>query len=43
MLVGHAVSHYEGKSAFAESTDTSQLVEIMTGQCICIRLRFSKT
>ena len=59
MLVGHAVSNYEGssasnyegrstsnyeeRSAFAESTDTSQLVESMTGQCICISLRLSKT
>ena len=36
MLLGHAVSNYEGRSAFAESTDTSQLVQSMTGQCICI-------
>ena len=43
MLVGHAVSNFEGRSAFADSTDTSQLVESMTGQCICISLRFSKT
>ena len=40
MLVGHAVSNYEGRSAFTESTDTSQLVESMTGQCICMGLRF---
>ena len=39
MLEGHEFSNYEGSSAFAESTDTSQLVESMTGQCICIRLR----
>ena len=43
MLVGHAVSNYEGRSAFAESTDTSQLMESMTGQCRCISLRLSKT
>ena len=43
MLVGHAVSNYEGRSALVESTDTSQLVESMTGQCICISLRLSKT
>ena len=43
MLVGHTVSNYEGRSAFVESTDTSQLVESMTGQCISIRLRLSKT
>ena len=43
MLVGHTVSNYEGRSAFVESTDTSQLVESMTGQCICINLRLSKT
>ena len=36
MLLGHAISNYERKSIFAESTDTSQLVESMTGQCICI-------
>ena len=30
MLVGHTVSNYEGRSAFVESTDTSQLVESMT-------------
>ena len=42
MLVGHAVSNYDGRSAFAESTDTSQLVESMTGQSICISLRLSK-
>ena len=39
MLLGHAVSNYEGRSAFPESTDTSQLVESMTGECICICLR----
>ena len=39
MLVGHTVSNYKGRSAFAESTDTSQLVESMTGQCISIILR----
>ena len=38
MLVGHAVSNYEGRSAFAESSDTSQLMESMTGQWICISL-----
>ena len=43
MLAGHAVSNYERRSAFAESTDTSQLVESMTGQCIYISLRLSKT
>ena len=43
MLVSHAVSNYEGSSPFAESTDTSQLVESMTQQCICISLRLSKT
>ena len=43
MLLGPAVSNYEATSGFAESTDTSQLVESMTGQCICISLRFSKT
>ena len=43
MLLGHAVSNYKGRSAFAESTDTSQLVESMTGQCISIILRSSKT
>ena len=43
MLVGHAVSNFEGRSAFIKSTDTSQLVESMTGQCICISLRLSKT
>ena len=36
MLVGDAVSNYEERSAFAQSTDRSQLVESMTGQCICI-------
>ena len=36
MLVGHAVSNYEGRSAFTESTDRSQLVKSMTGQFICI-------
>ena len=39
MLVCHAVSNYKGRSAFAESTDTSQLVESMTGQRISINLR----
>ena len=39
MLVGHEVSNYEGSSAFAESTEPSQLVERMQGQCICICLR----
>ena len=43
MLAGYAVSNYEGRSAFTESTDTSQLMESMTGQCICISLRLSKT
>ena len=43
MLVGHAVSNHKGRSAFAESNDRSQLVESMTGQCICINLRLSKT
>ena len=43
MLVGHAVSNYQGRSAFTESTDTSQLVESMTGQWICISFRLSKT
>ena len=43
MLVDHTVSNYVGRSAFVESTDTSQLVESMTGQCICISLRLSKT
>ena len=43
MLVGHTVSNYEGRSAFVESTDTSQLVESMIGQCISISLRLSKT
>ena len=42
MLVGHAVSNYDGRSAFAESSDTPQLVESMTGQCLCISLRLSK-
>ena len=42
MLVGHAVSNYAGRSAFTESTETSQFVESMTGQCICISLRLSK-
>ena len=36
MLLCHAVSNYDRRSAFAESTDRSQLVESMTGQCICI-------
>ena len=43
MLVCYGVSNYEGRSAFAESTYRSQLVESMTGQCICMSLRLSKT
>ena len=43
MLVGYGVSNYEGRSAFTESTDRSQVVQSMTGQCICISLRLSKT
>ena len=43
MLVGNAVSNYKGRSAFAESTDTSQLLESMTGQFIGISFRLSKT
>ena len=34
MLVDLGVCNYEGRSAIAESTDTSQLVERMTGECI---------
>ena len=34
MLVFHAVSNYKGRSAFAESIETSQLVESMTGESI---------
>ena len=43
MLAGYAVSNYQGRSTFAESTDTSQLVESMTGRWICISLKLSKT
>ena len=42
MLVGQAVRNYELRSAFHKSTDTSQLMESMTGECICISLRLSK-
>ena len=42
MFVGHGVGNYEGRSAIAESTDTSQLVERMTGECICISSDYEK-
>ena len=43
MVVGYPVSNYDGRSAFTESTDTSQLMESITGKCICISIRLSKT